>query len=150
MKFFRSIRLPLAGLAAIAVLSGCGDNGNPVAPSPQLDTTPPPAPENLTLSSDASGHPVLVWTESAAADLAGYRVYLRSDVTGGPFVYVEVDNAILTNNYYRLPSVTSSIAASYRVRSVDTSGNKSPFSATADIIIPALTGSGGPDPFAID
>jgi len=150
VKFFRSIRLPLAGLAAIAVLSGCGDNGNPVAPSPQLDTTPPPAPQNLTLANDASGHPVLVWTESAAPDVAGYQVYVYSAVPGGGNDYVPADDVVSVDNSFRLPSLTVSIEASYRVRAVDAAGNWSGFSAAADIIIPAPSGAGGTDPYATE
>ncbi len=149
MKFFRSIRLPLAGLAAIAVLSGCGDNGNPVAPSPQLDTTPPPAPQNLTLSTDATGHPVLVWTESAAPDVFGYQVYVYSAAPGGGG-YVPADDVISVNNSFQLPSLTTSLDASYRVRAVDVAGNWSAFSAAAAIFIPAPNGSGGRDPYEIE
>lgn len=133
MKFSRSIRLSMAGLAAIAALSGCGGN-NPAAPTPQLDTTPPPAPQNLTIAADPSGHAILVWSDSPAPDLAGYQVYIYS-ATEGDFVALS-DGASSDNTYY-LPVVPNSVAASYRVRAVDVSGNWSAPSATADILIPA-------------
>ena len=131
MKFSRSIRLSMAGLAAIAALSGCGGS-NPAAPEPQLDTTPPPAPQNLTIASDASGAK-LVWTDSSAPDVAGYQVYVYS-ASAGDFVAVG-DGASADNTYY-LPIGPNNVAASYRVRAVDASGNWSAPSATADVLIP--------------
>ena len=127
----RWIRLPLAGLAAIAVLSGCGTDVNPVAPSPQLDTTSPPAPENLTLSADASGHAVLVWSENAAPDVVGYQVVVLAGSD-----YVPASDVLSADNIFYLPTVEAPVDASYRVRAVDAAGNWSAFSAAANITIP--------------
>ena len=146
MKFFRSILLPIAGLATMAMLFGCGRSANPAAPEPVLDTTPPPAPSNLSLSSDASGHPVLTWTESAAPDLAGYQVYVYSAVPGGGNDFVLAADTDNTDNLFLLPSLIVSEAATYAVRAVDTSGNLSAFSASADIVIPAPGGGGDRTP----
>ena len=140
MKLPRSIRLPLAGLAAIAVLSGCGGNGNPVAPSPQLDTTPPPAPQDLALDADARRNLILVWTDSAAPDVAGYQVYEYRAVPGG-YDYVATGD-VTVDNSFSLPTVSTTVEVSYRVRAVDVAGNWSTYSATASIPIPARTPSG--------
>ena len=144
MKFFRSFRLPLAGLAAVAVLSGCGSSGNPFSLSQNLDTTPPPAPQNLTLASDASGHPMLVWNDSPAIDVVGYQVYVYAAAPGGGSDFVPADDAVSVDNSFALPSVTVSVQASYRVRALDAAGNWSAPSETADILIPAPG-----DPFEI-
>jgi hypothetical protein len=132
VKFSRSIRLSMAGLAAIAALSGCGGS-NPAAPTPQLDTTPPPAPQNLTIAADASGHAVLVWSDSSAPDVAGYQVYVYSATAGD---FVALGDGTSVDNTYFLPVVPNSVAASYRVRAVDASGNWSAPSSTADVLIP--------------
>ena len=140
MKLPRSIRLPLAGFAAIAVLSGCGGNGNPVAPSPQLDTTPPPAPQDLALDSDSRGYPIMTWTDSAAPDVAGYQVYEYRAVPGG-YDYVATGD-VTADNSFVLPSASTTVEVSYRVRAVDVAGNWSASSSTATIPIPARTPSG--------
>lgn len=132
MKVSRSIRLSMAGLAAIAALSGCGGS-NPAAPEPQLDTTAPPAPQNLTIAAGPSGQAILVWSDSSAPDVAAYQVYVFSASAGD---FVAVDGGALTDNSYSLPFGPSNVAASYRVRAVDASGNWSAPSATADVLIP--------------
>ena len=143
MKLSRPFSLSVAGIAMIAALSGCG--GNPLSPLSQLDTTPPPAPENLHLANDASGHPVLSWDESAAPDVFGYQVYVYSSLPGGGNDFVAADDVVSVNPIFRLPSVNQNVSALYRVRAVDASGNWSSFSTTADILIQA-NGGGGIDP----
>jgi hypothetical protein len=147
VMFSRSIRLSLASLAAIVVLSGCGDGGNIVGLGPQLDTTPPPAPQNLTVANDAYGWPVLAWTESAAPDVIGYQVYVYSALPGGGNDYVPADDAISVDPSFRLVAVASDAVASYRVRAVDAAGNWSAFSAAVDVQAPG--GSGGTDPYEV-
>jgi len=148
VKLIRSIRLPLAGLAAIAVLSGCGGNGNPVAvdPQPQLDTTPPPAPQNLELSLDESlGLPVLVWSESAAPDVVGYQVYvLYPTLPTEGNEYMPADDVVSVDPVFVLPTITESLQASYRVRAVDATGNWSAYSTKLDVVFPCE------GPFAIE
>lgn len=140
MKFSRSIMLPLAGFAVIAALSGCGSSANPLGVQP-VDTTPPPAPLNLSLSADGSGNPVLTWDASAAPDVVGYQVQVFSAASGS---YVQAADANATDTTYPLPGVN--VQASYRVRAVDDSGNWSAFSATVDIstLPPSGPGSWGP------
>lgn len=142
MKVSRSIMLTVAGLTAIAGLSGCGGD-NLVSPLSNLDTTPPPAPTNLTRDNDSNGLPVLVWTESAAPDLAGYKIYVYS---AGSSDYVPVDDTVQLGATFVIPSDTYGTTASYRVRAVDVTGNWSALSAAVDIYIPTLTGGGGGGP----
>jgi len=142
VKFSRSIMLPIAGLAVIAALSGCGSN-NPVAVDPgnqQFDTTPPPAPANVQLSSDNAGNPILVWDASSAPDVSAYQVEVFSAHTGG-FVPVNDPNSTDTS----FPIQTSG-TETYRVRAVDTSGNWSAFSASATVLVPV---TGQPTPIGI-
>ena len=145
MKFNRLISLPLVGFAVIAALSGCGGNSsNPVAVEPQFDTTPPPAPVNLALSADASGNPILVWDASAAPDVASYEVQVYSAYAGG---FVPAADPTPGDTSFPLTDVNSSVQASYRVRAVDTSGNWSGFSATANVLVPQ---AGQPAPIDIE
>ena len=132
MKFSRSITLPIAGLATMAMLSGCGNSANLTGLNPTLDTTPPPAPSALTYASDGSGNLVLSWTESAAPDVAGYQVYVYSALPGGGNGFVPANDPINTDNAYQLPPVADGTTVIYRVRAVDTSGNASAFSASAE------------------
>ena len=137
MKFSRSIMLPIAGLAVIAALSGCGSNNNPLGLT-QLDTTPPPAPTNLTLSTNGSGNSILVWDASAAPDVVGYQVEAFSS-TGGDFVQAPDPNTGDTS--FLLPSATPGAQESYRVRAVDAAGNWSAYSATIELFGPVTAGS---------
>lgn len=133
MKFSRSITLMLAGLAAIAALSGCGSNSNLTGLNQQLDTTPPPAPTNLTLSTNGSGQEVLVWDASAAPDVAGYQVQVYDASHGG---FVQAGDPNSSDTSFLLPIVAIEITESYRVRAVDASGNWSAPSASADVTLP--------------
>jgi len=140
VKFSRSIKLSLVGLAAIAALSGCGSNKSLIGVDQPLDTTPPPAPANLTLSADLAGNPILVWDASAAPDVASYEVEVYS---GSMSTFVAVVDPNAADTSFPLPILSTSLPQSYRVRAVDTSGNWSAFSATATIMVPA-TGKPAP------
>jgi len=141
VKVSRSIMLTVAGLAVIAGLSGCG--GELVSPLSNLDTTPPPAPTNVQRDNDANGMPVLVWSESAAPDVAGYQVYTFGAVPGGGNDWVPVDDTVQLGASFTLPVDTYGTASSYRVRAVDVSGNWSALSASVEVYIPASEGGGG-------
>jgi len=73
-------RFVLVSLAAVALLSGCGKSTSPTGvTSNNLDTTPPPTPDGMTVVVDSnSGRQQLVWSPSSAADLARYQVYIYS------------------------------------------------------------------------
>src|SRR5262245_4686228 len=143
VKLLRWISLPLSGVATMAMLSGCGDTVAPTEPGSGLDTTPPPAPAHLYYAHDIQGRPVLAWDASAAPDVASYDVYIYSPSPDRDNAYVLVSDSDATDNNYLLPSVSSTPTATYRVRAVDTSGNKSAFSASADVILGPGGGSGG-------
>jgi len=140
VKVSRSIMLTVAGLAAIAGLSGCGTN--PLSPLTNLDTTPPPTPTSLYRDNDASGRPVLLWADSSAPDLFGYQVYVYSAPPGGGNDYVPVDDTIIIGATFTIPSDTFGTSASYRVRAVDVTGNWSALSAAVDVFVPTPTGGG--------
>ena len=134
MKVRRSILLPLAGLAVVAALSGCGSNSNPLGLS-QLDTTPPPAPTNIAVAADASGQPQLVWDASAAPDVVGYEVQVFSAESGG---FVTASDPNIGDTSYALPG--ANVQATYRVRAVDGSGNWSSFSSADISTVPPTSG----------
>src|SRR5438552_12144211 len=72
VKFSRFI---VASLVSAALLSGCGKSTAPTSVnSTSLDTTPPPTPSGLSVTIDASGVSKLIWSSSAAADLADYQL----------------------------------------------------------------------------
>src|SRR5262245_22841374 len=147
VKLFRSITLPIAGFAAMALLSGCGDSTS--LTGPELDTTPPPAPTDLTFSRDAAGQAVLTWTDSSAPDVAGYQVYVYSALPGGGNGFVPASDPNGTDNSYTLPSSVELDSPIYRVRAVDTSGNQSAFSSDAAFPGLPVEGSQPHDPIEI-
>ena len=140
MKVSRLISLPLVGFATMAMLSGCGNSAAPTGLDTGLDTTPPPAPLHVVRSNDDQGRPVLSWDASAAPDVASYGVYIYSPSPDRADAYLLVDDA--TDNNYVLPTATSIGTVTYRVRAVDTSGNKSAYSAAATFEV-APAGGGG-------
>jgi hypothetical protein len=93
-----------------------------------LDLSAPSAPTGLA-ATGATSSITLMWTKSAAADLAGYHVY-RSASEGGPFARINGSlldkSAIFVNE--SLPPLARFY---YRVAAMDSSGNQSPQSATA-------------------
>jgi hypothetical protein len=138
--------LPIAGLAVIAALSGCGSNNNPLGVDPgnqQFDTTPPPAPANLQLSSDNAGNPILVWDASSAPDVSAYQVEVYSAYAGG---FVPAGDPNATDTSFPISQANGSVQETYRVRAVDTSGNWSAFSSNANVLVP---GAGQPAPIGI-
>jgi hypothetical protein len=134
--------MPLAGLAMMAILSGCGDTAAPTAPTSSLDSTPPPAPVVLDYSRDAMGQAVLTWSQSSAPDVASYEVYMYSPSPDRDNSYIVVDNTVASDTQYSLPWAASLSPSVFRVRAVDTSGNKSAFST--DITV--WSGPGSPPP----
>lgn len=131
MKLSRSILLPLAGLATVAMLFGCGNSTNLTDLIP-LDTTPPPAPTGLAFAQDASGQVVLSWTPSAAPDVVSYEVHVYSVLPDGSQGFVPAHDLNIADNSYVLPVFFDTPSGIFRVRAADTSGNLSAFSATAE------------------
>jgi uncharacterized protein YceK len=148
VKSPRWIQLSLIGAATAALLSGCGSSASPTDPGAGLDTTPPPAPANLVLTTDNEGRSVLRWDPSAAADLSHYQVYVYDPAPGSGSSYVPVGDPNLTDNTYTMPDVSSDVTVTYRVKAVDISGNQSAMSAAFDITL--TSGSGGDPTTPID
>jgi hypothetical protein len=133
---------PIAAIAVTAMLAGCANA--PTEAVPSLDTTPPPAPANLSASRDSFDHQILTWEPSAAADVTGYQVYVYSPSPERDNAYLLVDDPDSGDNSYQLPSVTVATEAFYRVRALDASGNRSAFSAAAPVTItPSASGGAG-------
>lgn len=132
------VRAPLLLVGAAVILSGCGASVEPTSPTPILDTTPPPAPEGLALDFDASGERYLEWSPSAAADLAGYQVYLYSPDPGRDNSYVLVRDVAGATTRLPLPPVARAATYIYRIRAVDQAGNRSGFSSSFGVEISAL------------
>jgi hypothetical protein len=78
----RWIHLPLVSALTAALLSGCGSATSPTGLATGLDTTPPPAPSNLTLAVDDMGRTMLRWDPSSAPDLDHYQVYIYDPSPG--------------------------------------------------------------------
>jgi hypothetical protein len=140
VKFLRLICLPLAGVATMAMLTGCGNSAAPTDPGQGLDTTPPPAPVHLYYSHDPQGRPVLAWDASTAPDVASYDVYIYSPSPDRDNAYLLISTD--ADNNYVLPTVSTTTSNTYRVRAVDTSGNKSAYSAAVGIITTPAGGGG--------
>jgi hypothetical protein len=120
-------------LAALAFVSGCGAT-SPTSPEMALDSSPPPAPANLIV---ASGSTDLSWDPSAAADVAGYQVYEYSPDPSRDNAYVllgEVDSGTTT---HPLPVTVVDRQGFFRVRAVDTSGNRSALSNMVEVTLRA-------------
>jgi hypothetical protein len=89
------------------------------------DTTPPAVPANLTVPSASPGGISLVW--DAVPDdpsLYGYEV-ARSDSSSGPYTIL----ALVTTNSYTDYAVSEGASYYYVVRSLDTSFNRSAYTA---------------------
>lgn len=91
------------------------------------DRFPPPVPRGVVALAE-EGRVRLAWRESAAPDLAGYRVYRRDPDTQEfrPVTTELVDDTELVDRGLR-----SGATYSYRVTAVDTSGNESETSELA-------------------
>ena len=92
------------------------------------DTTPPAAPSQPTAVSGAKGV-TLTWASGREADLAGYEVY--QSLAGG--AYTRLSSALVPRLDFAAPVVPAGQTATYVVRAVDTSGNRSAVSPAATV-----------------
>ncbi|MGE3707964.1 MAG: hypothetical protein AB7I13_22030 [Vicinamibacterales bacterium] len=102
-------------------------DASPAACVTPRDTFAPPAPTGLTTVASA-GAVNLIWTPSAASDLAGYRV-LRATAPSTTLVPLTTD--LLTQTTFT-DAVQAGVRYSYAVQAVDTAGNASAVSATVE------------------
>ena len=115
-------------LVLVAATSGCGSSTSATNVDTTLDTTPPPAPTSLMVTSDAtSGRSTLSWAPSAAADLAGYQVWQANAGTG---TFTLVGQITGDQAQIDLQPVESPTWRDYRVRAYDVTGNLSSYSST--------------------
>ena len=97
------------------------------------DTTAPAAVTGLTATGSTSGV-ALSWAASTAADRAGYNVYRATSATG---TFTKVIGALVTGTTYTDTAAPASATSYYQVTAVDTSGNESVRSGTANATRPA-------------
>jgi len=124
-------RFVLVSLAAAALLSGCGKSTSPTGvTSNNLDTTPPPTPDGMTVVVDSnSGRQQLVWSPSSAADLARYQVYIYSPDPSRDNSFVLAGETDAHTSTFYLPVVNRTTSFVYRVGALDQSGNRSALSS---------------------
>jgi hypothetical protein len=105
---------------------------------PSGDTTPPPAPTGLAVTSASPAGVDLTWDAVADATLFAYEVR-RSDEEGGPYATIGTTSATTFSDL----AVTEGATYFYVVRAVDTSFNRSEssneVSATAELRTVTLT-----------
>lgn len=104
------------------------------------DTTPPAAPQGLTVVS-AVGEVVLSWTANTEVDLdpeGAYAVY-RSDTSEG--AYSVVASNLVLNGYTDI-SVTGGETYYYKVTATDFAGNESALSTEVPAAVQALVADG--------
>lgn len=115
------------------------------------DTTPPPVPTGLHVTTSGPTAISLAWDAVSADDLFGYEV-ARGTASGGPYTAL----ATVTGTSYTDSTVTQGQTYWYVVRSVDTSSNRSANSnevsqaadlrtvaVTFTVTVPATTDSTG-------
>lgn len=104
------------------------------------DTTPPAIPTNLVAVGGYKGAG-LTWQATNDADVASYAYQYSSD---GGTTWSQVYNVKATTAW--IPGLTAGVAYTFRVESIDLSGNESGWSATAS----ATPNSIGSSDFAAD
>lgn len=135
-------RILIVSIAAIALVSGCGDSGSPTGPGANLDTTPPPAPTSLAVTMDElTGIGYVDWAASAAADLAGYEVWAAENGTG---TFTQVGRLGADATRYLSPPVERTTQMEYRVRAFDLTGNRSAYSSTVSTELRPVLRDGEP------
>ena len=138
MKFSRTFVLTLA---AAAMLSSCGSSTDPTNAAPSLDTTPPPAPSGLRVSS-AGAYKMVEWSASPAADLSRYQVYVYSPDPTRDNAYTLLGETSATS-YTVSEDMSVDGVVVVRLRAVDTAGNRSALSAAIES---GMSGSSNPGP----
>jgi glycosidase len=114
-----------------ADLDGTGNGYSPsqagiLTVLPSVDTTPPAVPANLRVLAASPAFINLAWDAVADADLYRYEVY-RSDTAGGP--YTKIANVMAPTVEYTDLNVVTAATYEYVLLAVDTSFNKSAYSA---------------------
>lgn len=100
-----------------------------------LDTIPPEAPDYINGSASKDGTVNIVWSESQAADLNGYRVF-RSNVRNGNYLDISSKDIGVEEYLDKLSTDMLNDSIFYRVKSTDLRGNHSDFSPVLGIARP--------------
>jgi hypothetical protein len=145
---FMTSMLTLIALAALT--TSCGTTSTPTSPGNSLDSTPPPAPTELSQGIDVgTGGGSLEWSASTAGDVAGYQVYVYQPSPTRDNAYIQVATTAPGVTSWDLPGVSLEQTQYFRVRAVDVTGNRSGFSAEFAATLSPATGGGttatGPD-----
>ncbi len=90
----------------------------------RIDTQPPPVPIGLVATAVANRDVALDWSDVAAADLAGYRVYRNGVALPGLSTQSSLLDAVAPEGRQR-----------YAVAAVDHAGNESARSAPVDVVL---------------
>jgi hypothetical protein len=131
--------LPLAAVALMAMLTGCGEVTGITNPTPG-DTSPPQMPTGMTVTYNEGGQAFLTWDFSASPNVVGTYVYLYS----APNSYAEVNDLNPADNLLPLPTVDTLTTITYRLRSLNKNGVYSAY--TNDYVVtlaPRSSNAGG-------
>ncbi len=104
----------------------------------RLDGVPPAAPTGLGATGSTASI-TLDWADNAEPDLAGYNIF-RSDSANG--TYVKINASLVTSSAFSDTQAPVNATSFYYVVAVDSSGNVSAFSATANANRPGPTVNG--------
>lgn len=139
----KSLRVILLSFATIAIISGCGKSSSPTSAVPSLDSTPPVTPESMSITYDqVTRNKILKWAPSTSADLAGYQLYFYSPDPSRDNSFMLIAETDAGTTQYEIPAVSLPNTHFYRVRSVDTAGNRSGFSPIFEINVWPLAPAG--------
>ena len=125
--------IPILLAAAALGIAGCNDNS-----SAPRDVTPPAAPRGLT-SITGDGSVKLSWLANTEGDLAGYRVYESTCVSGPNCPYNRIGATEATQ--FMATGLTNGVTRYFAVSAVDASGNESDLSYNDDPDTPRPAGS---------
>lgn len=122
-------------------------NDAPSKPDPRVDDGAAPAPPSNVRLQNANGVLILTFTDSAAKDVVGYRVYKSVDAGA----YTKEGESIPAGSEYKAKLYASNAHSySYYVTAVDVVGKESQPSLMVQYgnmpITPELPGEGGGDP----
>jgi len=107
----------------IFFIFSCSSGGNDDGPMPNIDSTPPTTPSNLTFSQTTENSTMLSWNSSS--DNVGVKDYS-----------VFKDNSIIgstVSTSYNATNLTSGTTYSFKIKANDNAGNTSSFSNTIDV-----------------
>ena len=127
MNTLRLLRMPLAAVALMAMLTGCGEVTAPDINTPD-DTSPPQQPSGMGLQYDELGNAFLTWAPNASPNVVGTFVYNYS----APNSYSLI-NTSPADNALGLPAVNAQTTYTFRLRALNKNGVYSSY--TNDFVV---------------